>query len=124
MLSFIQQKRLQWDNTTPSGDKLFSNPTDFKILYNDWPYFIDEDVTHLVVWTKFLIEEDEATGEVTEGAKTLIEEFITKMFCSSDDHPTGKLSRDQIVWFKNWRSLKSVHELGMWPYEEVQENNG
>lgn len=119
MLVFIQQKRLQWDDTTPSGDKEFSNPADFKILYNDWPYFIDENVTHLVVWTKFLIDEVETNGEVTEAAKAAIEAFITKTFCSSDNDPSGKMRRDQIVWFKNWRSLKSVHDLGMWLHEEA-----
>jgi len=111
VLSFIQQERLRWDDVTPSGEKQFTNPADFKILYNDWPYLIEQDVKHLVVWTKFRIDEDEATGEVTEEEKTLIEEFITRTFCVSDSNPKGKMNRDQIVWFKNWRSLKSVHEL-------------
>lgn len=117
MLSFVRQERLRWDNTVPSGDEPFSNPADFKILYNDWPYFIDQDITHLVVWTKFLINEDERTGEVTGEAKAMIEEFIMRTFCSSSNDPeegAKRMDRDQITWFKNWKSLKSVHELGMW----------
>jgi len=113
VVSFIQQKRLQWDDITPSHNKEFSNPADFKILYNDWPYFIDENITHLVVWTKFLIDEDETTGEVTQAAKAAIESFITKTFCAAGPGSSRKMKRDQIVWFKNWRSLKSVHDLGM-----------
>ncbi|KIX07870.1 uncharacterized protein Z518_02524 [Rhinocladiella mackenziei CBS 650.93] len=109
--SYIQHERLHWENITPSGDRPFSNPADFKILYNDWPYFLDEDIKHLVVWTKFLIDEDEATGDVAEGAKAEIEDFVTKTFCSRETGPGGKVDRNQIMWFKNWRSLKSVHAL-------------
>ncbi|KEF56098.1 uncharacterized protein A1O9_07679 [Exophiala aquamarina CBS 119918] len=114
----------QWDDTTPSGDKAFSNPADFKILYNDWPYFIDENVAHLVVWTKFFIDEDEKNGEVTEAAKATIEALITRTFCSSNNDPSRKMERNQIVWFKNWRSLKSIHDLGMWLQEEAYMRRG
>ncbi|KAK5269116.1 hypothetical protein LTR96_005900 [Exophiala xenobiotica] len=112
VLEYVQRYRLDWDSITPSaGDKPFGDPGDWKVLYNDWPYFVDEEITHLVVWTKFLIDEDETTGEVREDGKSDIEEFIETMFCG--DGRMG-MERDRIVWFKNWKSLKSVHALGKW----------
>jgi hypothetical protein len=111
VLSFIQRKRLFWNDTTPSGDRPFTNPADFTILYNDWPYLVEQDVKHLVVWTKFPIDDDEAAGDDAEEAKAMIEEFITTKFCLGDNGSTRKMRRNQIVWFKNWKSLKSVHEL-------------
>ncbi|KAI1609667.1 hypothetical protein EDD36DRAFT_78565 [Exophiala viscosa] len=109
VLSYVQHERLHWEDITPSGDRPFISPTDYKILYNDWPYYVDEDIKHLVVWTKFTIEDDENTGKISPGAATQVEDFITRTFCSSDGL---QVERDQIVWFKNWRSLKSVHALG------------
>jgi len=104
VLSYIQHERLGWENVTPSGGRPFTNPKDVRVLYNDWPYFIDEDIKHLVVWTKFLIDQDETTGEVREEARALIEDFINRMFCS-------RMDRDRIIWFRNWGGLKSVHAL-------------
>lgn len=55
---------------------------DVKILYNDWPYGIDEKIVHLVVWTKFELEEDPATGDLTTEARKSIDEYVDRTFCS------------------------------------------
>ncbi|KAL2401466.1 hypothetical protein ABEF93_006355 [Exophiala dermatitidis] len=116
--AYIQHELLRWDDITPSGDPPFQNPEDYKILYNDWPYYIDEDIKHLVVWTKFVIDEDEPTGQVSEKARVDIETFIARTFIldagqGSEAETSRKIGmpRDHIVWFKNWKSLKSVHAL-------------
>ena len=67
VLSFVQHERLHW-NVTLSTRIPFIDPSDYKILFNDWPYGIDTDITHLVVWTKFSLEEDMASEEL--GAKS------------------------------------------------------
>ncbi|KAK5022502.1 hypothetical protein LTS07_009948 [Exophiala sideris] len=108
VLSYVQHERLNWEDITPSGNRLFTNPTDYKILYNDWPYYVDQDIKHLVIWTKFTIEEDEITGKLTPAAAAQVEEFISGTFCSGEG---PRVERDQIAWFKNWKSLKSVHAL-------------
>ncbi|KEF56881.1 uncharacterized protein A1O9_07071 [Exophiala aquamarina CBS 119918] len=110
VLAFIQHQRLHWEDIVPSNDKHFSNPADFKVLYNDWPYHIDEDITHLIVWTKWQMDDEPDTEEPTVETRREIEEFITRTFCAAG--PTI-MDRDRIVWFKNWKSLKSVHALGM-----------
>ena len=108
VLSFVQHERLRWDEITPSGKPPFTDPADYKILYNDWPYGIDTDIVHLVVWTKFLLEDDPMTDDLTPRARREIDEFVGKKFC---DQSRGGLPKERVIWFKNWRSLKSVHAL-------------
>ena len=110
VLSYIQAERLQWEAVTPGEDVPFSNPSDYKILYNDWPYFVEEGIKHLVVWTKFLLDEDPDTGSVLPETKERIEALIKTTFCEGNTEEV--IPRERIVWFKNWKSLKSVHALG------------
>lgn len=106
ILTFVQQERLHWSSISPSLEAPFTNPSDYRILYNDWPYGIDTDITHLVVWTKFLLEDDPVTGLLTLEHHELVEKFVQKTFCGE-----GGISRENVIWFKNWKSLKSVHAL-------------
>ncbi|KAK5121555.1 hypothetical protein LTR85_004727 [Meristemomyces frigidus] len=108
MLHFVQQERLQWPTVEPSGDAPFNKPTDYKILWNDWPYGIDTDITHLVVWTKFVFEVDPITGDITPSVRSAIEAFVRQQFC---DPEQGGLDRSQVIWFKNWSSLRSVDAI-------------
>lgn len=107
IISFIQKERLNWPSLKPSGAAPFQNATDFKILYNDWPYGIDLDIVHLVVWTKFNFEEDQVTGDLTTRAHAGIENFVQRTFCNT----RGGIARDNLIWFRNGRSLKSVQAL-------------
>jgi len=106
VLTFVQQERLHWESTSPSEAALFTNPSDYRILFNDWPYGIDPDITHLVVWTKFLLDDDPITGFLTPEHHELIEKFVQETFCDKDG-----INRKDVIWFKNWKSLKSVHAL-------------
>ena len=95
---------------------------DIKILYNDWPYGVDEKIVHLVVWTKFDLEDDPATDDLTPKARKEIDDFVDRTFCSRVSRENvGDMSLFtsdvqlpyslQVIWFKNWRSLKSVHAV-------------
>ena len=53
---------------------------DVKILWNDWPYGIDKRIVHLVVWTKFELEDDPATGDLTDEARAEIDEYVKRTF--------------------------------------------
>ena len=55
---------------------------DIKILYNDWPYGIDKKIVHLVIWTKFDLEDDPVTDDLTVQARRQIEDFVTRTFRS------------------------------------------
>jgi len=103
VMKFILQQRLRWSDLTPRGPP-FSTPEDMKVLYNDWPYGIDTRIIHLVVWTKFQLEDDPDTGHLTPSAHQQIDEYVKKTF-----YP--KVNPRNIAWFKNWKSLKSVHAV-------------
>ncbi|KAI1318031.1 hypothetical protein F5Y16DRAFT_414526 [Xylariaceae sp. FL0255] len=104
LLNYVRERRLRWQPIdTPSGDHPFSNTSDYKILWNDWPYGIDTDIAHLVVWTKFSFDVDQTTDDITPSARRIIEDFVVQTFCAS-----GQLDRNRLIWFKNWGSLKSV----------------
>jgi hypothetical protein len=100
-MNFMLNVRLQWSDMTPRGPP-FQDPSDIKILYNDWPYGIDPDIVHLVVWTKFELEDDAETGLCTPESRQEIEDYVQKTFSSRVK---------EFVWFKNWKSLKSVHAV-------------
>ena len=108
VLSFIQHERLRWSSDTPSGNPPFTDTSDYRILFNDWPYGIDSDIVHLVVWTKFHLEDDAATGDLTWKTRAEVEAFVDKTFC---DVANAGPDKERVIWFKNWRSLKSVHAL-------------
>lgn len=57
---------------------------------------------HLVVWTKFELEDDPDTGLSTEASTRQIQAYVDKTFASQVS---------EVVWFKNWKSLKSVHAV-------------
>ena len=77
---------------------------DYKILYNDWPYGLEQKIVHLVVWTKFDLEDDPATDDLTPKARQEIDEFVEMTFRS-------RVPRERVIWFKNWKSLKSIHAV-------------
>ena len=80
---FVLTQRLGWEKPLRAeGSRPFECEGDLKILHNDWPYGIDPEIVHLVVWTKFRFEEDPDTGDLTERARQEIDAFVTRVFCS------------------------------------------
>ncbi|KAK3215611.1 hypothetical protein GRF29_8g533368 [Pseudopithomyces chartarum] len=102
--NFIVNERLQWQSMSPKGQPFECQEEDIKILYNDWPYGIDDKIVHLVVWTKFELEDDAETGYSTPESHQQIDGFVQRTF-------GGKVKPENYAWFKNWRSLKSVHAV-------------
>lgn len=78
--NFILSQRLQWEAPVQLRSRPFENPDDIKILYNDWPYGIDPRIVHLVVWTKFSLQNDPATGDLTDSARDEIASFVSDNF--------------------------------------------
>jgi hypothetical protein len=37
---------------TPASSVPFADPSDYRVLTNDWPYGLTPDITHLVVWLR------------------------------------------------------------------------
>lgn len=49
-------------------------------MLNDWPYGVEKDIVHIVVWTKFELAEDPATGDLTDAARKDIDDYVQKKF--------------------------------------------
>lgn len=80
VMNFILTHRLQWGlPITPRG-RPFEFDDDIKVLRNDWPYGIDSRIVHLVVWTKFTLEDDPATGDLTDAARSEIDAYVRRTF--------------------------------------------
>lgn len=91
VMNFVLAERLGWteDALVPKGAP-FEFEEDYRVLFNDWPYGIDEKIVHLVVWTKFELEEmQDETGDMTPGARQQVENFVRKKF-------SGQVRGDQV----------------------------
>ena len=51
-------------------------------MLNDWPYGVEKGIVHIVVWTKFTLAEDPATGDLTDAARKDIDDYVQKKFCT------------------------------------------
>lgn len=82
VMNFVLRQRLGWEEPLKAseGKRPFEAEGDYRILYNDWPYGIDGRIVHLVVWTKFELEENPATGDLTEKARGEIDRFVEGTF--------------------------------------------
>lgn len=78
--SFILQERLRWQAPIQPRGYPFQYAEDVKILWNDWPYGLDKRVVHLVVWTKFELEANQTSGDLTDKAKAEVDAFVTRTF--------------------------------------------
>ncbi|KAL2127530.1 hypothetical protein VTI74DRAFT_10579 [Chaetomium olivicolor] len=103
VMNFILSQRLQWSLPIVPRGRPFEFEDDVKILRNDWPYGIDKRIVHLVIWTKFALEEDVETGDLTDAARAEIDAYVRKTFSGMPQH--------HVIWFKNWASLKSVKSV-------------
>ncbi|KAK5165875.1 uncharacterized protein LTR77_008798 [Saxophila tyrrhenica] len=108
VMSFVMKERLRWGDVVAKG-KAFECPDDYTILYNDWPYGIDSRIVHLVIWNKVdhpsePITSTNPNGDLTPEARKQINDFVDETFASV-------CGKENVIWFKNWSSLKSIHAI-------------
>ena len=111
MANFILAHRLPktWGSPPfdPASSVPFSNPSDYRVLVNDWPYGLTSNIRHLVVWSRTLIATDPTTGDMTLESRQTIANFVKKYFIDS----LGPGGENRVMWFKNWVALQSVRSL-------------
>lgn len=88
----------------------FADPSDYRVLVNDWPYGLTPDITHIVVWTRTLIPTDPDTGDMTTESRAGVAAFVKRYFADSLTEQ-GSSGEDRVLWFKNWVQLQSVRSL-------------
>ena len=89
---------------SPALSRPFEDPSDFRVLLNDWPYGLDSNITHIIVWSRTPIATQFADGDMTSSGRSSIEAFVQRYFV---DRLPGR-SRDQVLWFRNYGELRSV----------------
>jgi hypothetical protein len=116
VMAYLLDQRLSWEpiedetgalrfdvrNTTP-----FVDPTDYKILRNDWTYAFVPGVRHIVVWLKQRLPVD-AEGALSDEGRALVEGFVKSEFrVKAGEKEEGS----KVIWFKNTTNLQSVRSL-------------
>ncbi|KAK5663892.1 hypothetical protein OQA88_100 [Cercophora sp. LCS_1] len=92
---------------TPVSKTPFQEPSDYRVLVNDWPYGFVPGIAHLVVWTRTTIETDSDRGDMTPESRKVVAAFVNRYFVDR----LGVGGEDRVVWFKNWVALQSVRAL-------------
>lgn len=78
--NFMFCERLRWGrNIAPMGTT-FAERSDWNILWNDWPYGVENNIAHLVVWTKFSLNQDPVTSELTPETRDMVNQFVDDKF--------------------------------------------
>lgn len=95
VMEFVLRERLGWKQPIAAEGEPFQKKSDVKILWNDWPYGIDAKIVHLVVWTKFELEDDPKTDDLTDKARGEIESFVQRTFGNT----VGKENVSQMATF-------------------------
>ncbi|OAA65744.1 hypothetical protein SPI_02531 [Niveomyces insectorum RCEF 264] len=94
----------------------FADPSDYRVLINDWPYGLTPDITHIVVWSRTVIPTDPVTGDMTPDSRAQVAAFVKSYFADrlaqTNDATGGRENGDdRVLWFKNWVQLQSVRQL-------------
>lgn len=79
-MNFVLSQRLHWPSPVVPKGQPFEFDSDVKILWNDWPYGLEEKIVHLVVWTKFELQDDDKTGDLTDKARGQLEGYVWRVF--------------------------------------------
>lgn len=81
VMQFVLSEKLGWQHPVKAEAAPFKSPNDIKVKWNDWPYGIDKRIVHLVVWTKFDLDDDPTTGDLTDAARKEIDDYVKETFC-------------------------------------------
>jgi hypothetical protein len=92
---------------TPLSPIHFEDPSDYRVLLNDWPYGFPPNIKHMIIWTRTTIPTDSDIGDMTPESKKLIDSFVKRYFINRLGHG----AEPQVIWFKNWAALQSVRAL-------------
>ncbi|KAH8910035.1 hypothetical protein BR93DRAFT_925061, partial [Coniochaeta sp. PMI_546] len=64
----------------PASSVPFDDPSDYRVLLNDWPYGFGPGITHIVVWSRTAIATDPETGDMTPESRKIVGDFVKRFF--------------------------------------------
>ncbi|KAK4190127.1 hypothetical protein QBC35DRAFT_491445 [Podospora australis] len=91
----------------PVSEIAFADPSDYRVLKNDWPYGFAPGISHIVVWSRTPIATDDTVGDMTPESRKIVADFIQRYFVDR----LGPDGKDKVIWFKNWVALQSVRAV-------------
>ncbi len=95
---YIILERLKWTlPVKPESLTPFQCNKDWKTIKNDFPYYFEEGIEHLVIWLKFQLDQD-SDGVLTDAAVKQINDFTHSKF---NDTP-----QNDLLWFVNTKDLR------------------
>ncbi|KAK0718369.1 hypothetical protein B0T26DRAFT_752299 [Lasiosphaeria miniovina] len=92
---------------SPVSETQFADPSDYRVLLNDWPYGFVPGIVHIVVWTRTAIPTASGAGDMTPESRKLVADFVKRFFVDR----LGPGGEERVMWFKNWVALQSVRAL-------------
>ncbi|KAK6950150.1 hypothetical protein Daesc_008476 [Daldinia eschscholtzii] len=111
MTNYLMKNRLPkaWGSPPfkPASPIPFDDPSDYRVLINDWPYGMMPNMTHIVVWSRTTIPTDPETGDMTPESRDTVKKFVQRFFVDK----LGPGGDEKVLWFKNWVALQSVRTL-------------
>ncbi|KAF1837560.1 MFS general substrate transporter [Decorospora gaudefroyi] len=112
VLAYLLDQRLRWEPLEDETGALrfhvrnavpFADPSDFRILRNDWSYAFEPGIRHFVVWLKQRLPVDEK-GALSEDGRAMVEAFVKSEFCNGGREVEPE---SRVLWFKNTTDLQS-----------------
>lgn len=103
VMQLVLNERLHWTNLEARGAP-FEFADDYKVLHNDWPYGLERG-----------IEDEPSSDEPTTQMKSRMEDFVQEKF-------VPQVPRERVAWFRNWKSIKSVHAIEVGVLREADES--
>ncbi|OLL24148.1 N-acetylglucosamine-induced protein 1 [Neolecta irregularis DAH-3] len=101
MEQYILKEVVEWfPSPTPKCETPFQDKDDYKITSNSFPYAIEPDVKHIVVWLKQNLEKD-SLGYLSKEVYRLVDGWVKQTFGADND----------VLWFNNSTALRSVAGL-------------
>lgn len=92
---------------SPFKPNFMGSYKDIKILENDFPYYVEVGIRHLVIWFKCPIPIDQELDEITPDGYDKFNNFLNELFVKKIGIP-----RDSLLWFRNTAPLQSIKEIG------------
>ena len=72
-------------------------------MKNNFPYALENDIDHLVIWSKHVLQQPEGYFGITPENFKICNDFVESYFAD--------IPKENIVWFRNFGNFRSVKKV-------------